>query len=88
MLEIRPKCENCKKPLANDSKDAMICSFECTFCASCVEEILLGVCPNCGGDFMPRPMRPESLLIKYPVSDKLVYQPVNKETHIKKWNIK
>jgi len=37
---------------------------------------------------MPRPMRPESLLIKYPVSDKLVYQPVNQEAHIKKWNIK
>lgn len=88
MLEIRPTCENCKKPLAYDSKEAMICSFECTFCQSCVENVLLGVCPNCGGEFSERPSRPERLLNKYPVSDQLVYKPVDKETHIKKWNIK
>lgn len=88
MLEIRPNCENCRKELANDAKDAMICTFECTFCASCVEEVLLSVCPNCGGGFTLRPSRPKNLLIKYPVSKKLVYKPVDKETHIKKWNIK
>ena len=87
MLEIRQNCENCNKPLAYDAKDAMICSFECTFCKSCVDKVLLGVCPNCGGDFTQRPKRPENLLIKYPVTDKMVFKPVDKETHIKKWKI-
>lgn len=88
MLEIRPICENCEEPLANDSKEAMICSFECTFCRACVEEVLLGVCPNCGGEFSERPARPEKLLKKYPISNQRIYKPVDKETHIKKWNIK
>ncbi|MGI9531103.1 DUF1272 domain-containing protein [Lutimonas sp.] len=88
MLEIRPICENCEKSLAHDSNEAMICSFECTFCLSCVQEVLLGVCPNCGGEFSERPGRPEKLLNKYPVSKQRIYKPVDKETHIKKWNIK
>src|SRR4029079_16147289 len=55
MLELRPTCENCNSPLPPDSNHAMICSFECTFCRSCVENILANVCPNCGGGFCFRP---------------------------------
>ncbi|HTP81537.1 MAG TPA: DUF1272 domain-containing protein, partial [Alphaproteobacteria bacterium] len=49
MLEIRPTCENCNKPLPPDATDALICSFECTFCKACVDNVLDNVCPNCGG---------------------------------------
>jgi putative acetyltransferase len=58
MLELRPTCENCNKALPPNSPEARICSYECTFCASCVEEVLANVCPNCGGGFVPRPIRP------------------------------
>ena len=58
MLEMRCHCECCGKPLPADAPDAMICSFECTFCADCVETKLHNVCPNCGGGFAPRPIRP------------------------------
>jgi hypothetical protein len=58
MLELRPNCELCDKDLPADSTEACICSYECTFCASCVNEILNNVCPNCGGGFSPRPIRP------------------------------
>jgi uncharacterized protein len=84
MLDIRPSCEHCNKPLPYDSKEAMICTFECTFCSDCVENILLGICPNCGGNFTKRPIRPKKLLEKYPVSKNVVYKPVNLETHLKK----
>ncbi len=57
-LELRPNCEYCDKDLPPDSADARICSFECTFCASCVETVLFNVCPNCGGGFERRPIRP------------------------------
>ena len=60
MLEIRPSCENCDKGLPADSADACICSYECTFCRDCVDSILENVCPNCGGGFVPRPIRPVS----------------------------
>jgi hypothetical protein len=68
MLELRCHCECCDKALPPDASDAMICSFECTFCAACVRDRLHGVCPNCGGAFVPRPIRPASLLEKYPPS--------------------
>jgi len=58
MLELRPNCECCDKDLPVDAQDAMICSYECTFCKKCVEAILSNVCPNCGGGFVPRPVRP------------------------------
>ena len=58
MLELRPSCENCNRPLPPESLEARICSYECTFCASCVENVLHDVCPNCGGNFQPRPIRP------------------------------
>ncbi len=72
MLELRPNCECCDKDLPPDSVDARICSFECTFCAACAEETLGGICPNCGGNLVPRPIRPQALLAAYPPSSKRV----------------
>ena len=72
MLELRPNCEYCDKDLLADSEEAMICSFECTFCKDCVATELKGICPNCGGNFVSRPVRPTELLIKYPASEKRV----------------
>jgi len=57
-LQIRPNCEYCDKDLPPNATDARICSYECTFCADCVETKLQNVCPNCGGGFAPRPIRP------------------------------
>jgi hypothetical protein len=57
-LQLRPNCEYCDKDLPADSTDARICSYECTFCADCVDTKLHNVCPNCGGGFVPRPIRP------------------------------
>jgi hypothetical protein len=88
MLEIRPTCENCNKPLPYHSVEAMICTFECTFCNHCVETVLHHVCPNCGGGFEKRPVRPKNLLDKYPVSTNIVFKPVNLEAHLKKLNLK
>ncbi len=58
MLELRPNCEWCDKDLPPEAEDARICSYECTFCADCVDRHLSNVCPNCGGGFCPRPIRP------------------------------
>jgi len=58
MLEMRAICEKCSKSLPHNSREAHICSYECTFCTACVEGVLHGVCPNCGGGFSPRPIRP------------------------------
>jgi len=57
-LELRPNCEFCDCDLSPASTQARICSYECTFCADCVETRLHNVCPNCGGGFAPRPIRP------------------------------
>jgi uncharacterized protein len=57
-LELRPNCELCDKDLPPHSADARICSYECTYCADCVEKVLHNVCPTCGGNFVARPMRP------------------------------
>lgn len=59
MLELRPNCELCDKDLSPGSPDARICTYECTFCADCVEAVLQNVCPNCGGGFCERPVRPK-----------------------------
>ncbi|MEI8296193.1 MAG: DUF1272 domain-containing protein [Alphaproteobacteria bacterium] len=72
MLELRPNCECCNRDLPPDSELARICSFECTFCARCAEETLKGICPNCGGNLVSRPVRPARLLGKYPASGKRV----------------
>lgn len=77
MLEIRPNCENCDKALPNDSLEAMICTYECTFCGECVENILQNVCPNCGGGFEKRPIRPKNELIKNPARKDKVLKPVS-----------
>lgn len=76
MLEIRQCCENCGKTLLNNSSEAMICSYECTFCFQCVKNILENVCPNCGGGFEKRPTRPNSHLGKYPQRNDKVFRPI------------
>lgn len=73
MLQLRPSCECCDKDLPPESTEARICSFECTFCASCTDTVLQGQCPNCGGELVSRPRRPASKLDKYPASTERVY---------------
>ncbi|MBB3398447.1 MULTISPECIES: DUF1272 domain-containing protein [unclassified Rhizobium] len=72
MLELRPNCECCDKDLPPDSSEAMICTFECTFCTDCIADVLGDVCPNCGGELVRRPVRPAAKLAKYPASTKRV----------------
>ncbi|MBI2772033.1 MAG: DUF1272 domain-containing protein [Burkholderiales bacterium] len=87
MLELRPTCEHCNKALPPASTEARICSFECTFCAACVESLLDNVCPNCGGGFAPRPVRPahdlrgENWLGKYPPATRVRHKPVDPPAH-------
>ena len=66
MLQLRPNCECCDRDLLADSTDALICSFECTFCRECADNRLNGTCPNCGGELLQRPRRPAAKLLKYP----------------------
>jgi hypothetical protein len=75
VLELRPNCELCDVDLPPDSADARICTFECTFCAACVEGPLGGVCPNCGGNLVPRPIRPPNELALHPASTVRVHRP-------------
>lgn len=77
MLELRPNCEHCGKILLPNDATAMICSFECTFCSDCVTTILENVCPNCGGGFVSRPVRPVALLEKYPASTEEIRKPID-----------
>jgi len=72
VLELRPNCECCDTDLPPDSPDAMICTYECTWCRDCVENVLHGVCPNCGGNLQPRPIRPVARLTTDPPSTKRV----------------
>ena len=89
MLELRPTCEHCNRRLPPESAEAWICSYECTFCGDCVENLLKNVCPNCGGGFMPRPVRPArnwkdgNYLGKSPASAKVKHRPVDAEAHAK-----
>lgn len=89
MLEIRPNCENCGKSLPNESDEAMICSFECTFCTDCVTNVLQNVCPNCGGGLEKRPTRPQKGLLKYPMKTEPLVKPIDftKFEIVKKENI-
>ena len=75
MLQLRPSCECCDADLLPDSADAVICSFECTFCRTCAAGVLGWRCPNCGGELVPRPRRPSEKLAKYPASAQRVYKP-------------
>lgn len=75
MLDLRPSCECCDVDLLPDADNAMICTFECTFCRNCVDTRLQSKCPNCGGNFSPRPIRPEAALKKFPASTERVHNP-------------
>lgn len=68
MLQLRPNCECCDRDLPPESRQAVICSFECTFCRNCAETVLGGRCPNCGGELVARPVRPKDKLAKFPAS--------------------
>lgn len=87
MLELRPTCEHCNRPLPPDAVEARICSFECTFCSSCVDDVLGNVCPNCGGGFVPRPIRPaqawqgSASLVAHPAGTRIVHKPVDPVAH-------
>ena len=87
MLQLRPSCEHCDKALPPASLEARICSFECTFCAHCAETLLGNVCPNCGGAFAPRPIRPAhdrragNFLGRYPASTERRLRPVDLAAH-------
>ncbi|MBK7502229.1 MAG: DUF1272 domain-containing protein [Polaromonas sp.] len=90
MLELRPSCEHCNKPLPADSTEALICSYECTFCVTCVETLLrANACPNCGGGFVQRPVRPAqewkagNFLGNDPASKTFKHRPVNLEAYAK-----
>ena len=89
MLQLRPTCEHCNRALPPDSAEAWICSYECTFCGECVENVLKNVCPNCGGGFMPRPVRPKkdwkngNCLAKDPASTTVTHRPVDPAAHAK-----
>lgn len=65
---MRQFCECCGKNLSPETNEALICSFECTFCADCAENTLRGICPNCGGDLVRRPTRAAKFLVKNPAS--------------------
>ena len=87
MLELRPSCEHCNAALPPESTEARICSFECTFCAACAEGLLANVCPNCGGGFVPRPVRPARAwvpgvaLASRPASTTVKHRPVDLAAH-------
>jgi hypothetical protein len=75
MLQLRPNCECCDRDLPPESAEARICSFECTFCTSCAQDRLGGLCPNCGGELLQRPRRPAAKLANNPPSSTRVFKP-------------
>jgi hypothetical protein len=87
MLELRPCCEHCAIALPPATTQARICSFECTFCADCAEGLLGNVCPNCGGGFVPRPIRPArdwkggNCLSNYPAATTPKHRPAQLDAH-------
>jgi uncharacterized protein len=87
MLQLRPTCEHCNTALPPASTAARICSYECTFCAPCVDNVLSNVCPNCGGGFAPRPVRPAQAwrpatgLASNPASTAPKHRPVDPVAH-------
>jgi hypothetical protein len=86
-LELRPICEHCAVDLPPSALNAMICSFECTFCSECVDQVLQNVCPNCGGGLQHRPIRPvtnwkgENNLAHHPASSVPHHRPVDVDAH-------
>ncbi|WKD50252.1 DUF1272 domain-containing protein [Microbulbifer spongiae] len=83
MLALRPNCECCDRDLPANSPEAMICSYECTFCSACVEQVLLNVCPNCGGGFCSRPIRPH---IARRAGVSIAFQPATKKRVYSKYS--
>jgi len=75
MLLMKPSCECCNRDLPPDSREAMICSFECTFCADCVATRVHGTCPNCGGELVRRPIRPAEALRRFPAASERTFKP-------------
>lgn len=75
MLELRPNCECCNRDLPPESGDAVICSYECTFCTDCASSALAGRCPNCGGNLVARPIRPAERLLHDPASTSRIHNP-------------
>jgi hypothetical protein len=75
MLALRPNCECCDRDLPAESREAMICSFECTYCAACAAGVLAGICPNCAGELVRRPVRPLAKLTRFPPSTDRVLKP-------------
>ncbi len=84
MLELRPSCEHCEIPLDPLGDNARICTYECTFCSRCATWELLGICPNCDGELVPRPRRPPELLVLNPPRVAVVHQKVNLDAHLAK----
>jgi uncharacterized protein len=80
MLTLKPNCECCDRDLPPDAQDARICSFECTFCATCASKKLAGICPNCGGELVRRPIRPPTALARFPASTERHVRPSACET--------
>jgi hypothetical protein len=75
MLQLRPNCECCNRDLPPESPEAVICSFECTFCRACSNGVLKNRCPNCGGELSPRQRRPAEKLAENPASTERIYKP-------------
>jgi hypothetical protein len=81
MLELRPSCEGCGKALPPNATDAMICTYECTFCEVCVRTTLHDICPNCGGNFQHRPIRPRAMLAKDPARTECAAAGIDEASH-------
>jgi DNA-binding winged helix-turn-helix (wHTH) protein len=54
-LTMKGSCDTCAGALPADA-DALICSYECTFCPRCAAAAA-GRCTNCGGALERRPKR-------------------------------
>ncbi|HBX55592.1 DUF1272 domain-containing protein [Pseudomonas sp. UBA2684] len=75
MLQLRPNCECCDRDLPAATDEALICSFECTFCRDCGEGQLQLRCPNCAGELVRRPIRPAAKLAQFPAATERVFKP-------------
>ncbi len=82
MLDLRLNCEHCNKSLPPNSEEALICSYECTWCTQCNDDFLHNVCPNCGGGLQKRPIRPAKELLQNPPSSKTIFKPIDMDKFI------